>query len=187
MTNYEMVPLIVNSTMCFTTAVMLLSIKSDSQFGSNRFDRIKQMLAFCGLIEFVKTLCVMACDYFHIDWLFLVGFLDSDLYWLQLCMISMGLLGLVHSPLFTDKKLLIAASPFGVFTLVHLVAYIFHSGFDFSVDSYLNFLNTKFSQVYYWVMYAFILLEILLYFYLLVTETRRYRHHLVNLLSGTAK
>ena len=66
MTNYQMIPQIINSTMCVTTAVMLLTIKSYSQFGSNRFDRIKQMLAFCGLFEAVKVFCEFYCDYFNI-------------------------------------------------------------------------------------------------------------------------
>lgn len=97
MSDYQLIPLIINGTMCFTTAVMLLTIKSYSQFGSNRFERIKQMLAYCGLLEAVKVLGLVFCLYYHIDSIFM-AFINTDLYYLQLCMVSMGLLGLVHSP-----------------------------------------------------------------------------------------
>lgn len=185
MTNYQMIPQIINSTMCVTTAVMLLTIKSYSQFGSNRFDRIKQMLAFCGLFEAVKVFCEFYCDYFNIDLNFVHIFIIPDIYFLQVCMISMGLLGLVHSPMFTDKKLLIAASPFGVFAVVHLLAYLIYSGCDISVSTYMNFVCSEFSYVLCWIVWILTCVEMIVYFYLLLTETHKYRHHLVNLLSGS--
>ncbi len=183
MSDYQLIPLIINGTMCFTTAVMLLTIKSYSQFGSNRFERIKQMLAYCGFLETAKVLGLVFCLYYHVDTYFM-AYIDTDLYYLQLCMVSMGLLGLVHSPIFTDRKLLIAASPFAVFTLVHIIGYLIHSHFILSIESYLRYMGTEFAVILHWTTWIFTILEIVIFVYLLIVETRKYRHHLVNVYSG---
>lgn len=184
MTNIQMIPEVVNSSVCFTTSVMLLTIKSYSEMGSKSFQLIKEMLACCGLIEVFKTLMSLACVYYNIDSICYAYFLSPALFYVQLCVVSMGLLGLVHSKKFTSHGILIALSPIGALSVIHMIGYLINSGCSISLTSYFVFLDSQFALLTFYADWAFVLAEIVMFVYLLVTETHKYRHQLVNVFSG---
>jgi AraC-like DNA-binding protein len=183
MTNFEIIPMVINASVCFTTSIMLLTIKSYSEMGSKPFERIKQLLACCGLLETLHALMVLACEYTHTDMVILYGFIHPVIFYTQLCVVTIGLLGLVHSKKFTGRRILLLMSPVILLIPVHIISYLIDSGFTVSMNTYVSYFNTETAYVIYRIMDACEILESLVCIYFLITETRKYRHQLVNVFS----
>src|SRR5574344_953805 len=177
MTALDLVPLVINSSICFAASLMLLTVKSYSEMGSKSFKRIKQLLACCGMLEVAHILLILWCENFHIDAMVINGFYHPSMYYVQLCVVTVGLLGLVHSSKFTLRNTLISLSPVILLVPIHTVAYLIYSGGVFS-------LNTSFAVITINTLWLCILAECIIGIYLLITETHTYRHQLVNVFSG---
>lgn len=185
MTNLTLIPYIINSTICFTTSIMLLTVKSYSEMGSKSFQRIKHMLACCGLIEAFLFTLTMLSIYYNIDRIYIAAFIKPILYYIQLAVITIGLLILVHSRKISAKVIWISFIPVFILTPIHIIAYLINSSGVFSLQSYIDFCYTKFTEVFFMITYVTIIAEVVLSIYFLITETKLYRHQLVTVFSGS--
>lgn len=184
MTSFEMIPYYVHCSMYFAISLMLLFVKSYSEMGSKTFQRIKQMLALCGLLECFKAAAVLLCEYYKFsDYIFGI-FIFPMAYYVQLASITLGLLALVHSQKITRSAIWMVLSPILVLVPSYLLAYLVKVGFHFSLDIYTQFSESTVSAVFYYIWRAIIYIEIVFSIYFLFTETRLYRHQLVTVFSG---
>lgn len=185
MTAYEILPYVIHCSICFTASIMLLTVKSYSEMGSKAFQQIKQLLATCGLIECVKAMMELGCDYYHIDTMIIMVFISPLLYYVQLAVITIGLLQLVHSRIIDRLKLRIISAPVILLTPVYIIFYLVNSSGMVSIDSFAHFNNTGGSLVFYYIWEVITLIEVVFSVYWLITETRTYRHQLVTVFSGS--
>ena len=179
-----------NAAVCLTICIFLLCSNS-THFYTNKndaFGKAKIYFGLSALIEaFVSTMVIIRIC-IGVEYLPLNKFFVPLFFYFGFCIDMTAMLIMLHSPRLNGRTLATYITPVCIIWLAHTISYITsQQTMNISPGRYDIYLDTQYSTITSWLLYAAIAVEGIIAFGYIIKQSQRFKEHIDNFFIGAKR